>query len=199
MDFKELQEREVRVYRALRRVSDRILKSKTRNSLDSRGPFGRFFRILGGMSIAVLIACSTIPNPKHKEFKYPASFAFTGDVKRPYTALGLVRSKVNFESLDPNKEETTLCKNYFNKSVRELVKYAKERGGDAVIDIKSVVFLEDGRAELYPTAECSDDGQEGQILTQGIAVRWKREPISPSPSPSPSPLPPLSSNLEKKR
>ena len=50
---------------------------------------------------------------------------------------------------------------------------AKKQGGDAVIDLKSVVYLEDGRREMYPSAECSDDGIEGQVLCQGIAIKWK--------------------------
>jgi hypothetical protein len=53
------------------------------------------------------------------------------------------------------------------------VKYAKQQGADAVIDVRSVVFFEDGSRETYQTAECSDEGDTGQILAQGVAVRWK--------------------------
>jgi hypothetical protein len=51
-----------------------------------------------------------------------------------------------------------------------------------VIDVKSVVFLENGKSELYPSAECADDGMEGQVLSQGIAIRWKepKEPKEPN-------------------
>lgn len=116
--------------------------------------------------------CATLPEPKVKPYRFPKEEAFYGDVKRPYKTLGLVRSKVNFQSLDFTHEESDLCRNYFNKAVGDLVKIAKNQGGDAVIDIKSVVFLEDGRQETYPSAECSDDGMEGQVLCQGIAVKW---------------------------
>jgi hypothetical protein len=105
--------------------------------------------------------------------------AFKGNVSRTYEKLGLVRSKVNFLTLDPGREESELCRNYFNKAVKDLVKTAKNKGGDAVIDVKSVVFFEDGHMELYSTPECSDDGMEGQVLTQGIAVKWKDDAPAP--------------------
>jgi hypothetical protein len=133
--------------------------------------------VLIALALSTLLsACASLPAVKHKEYSFPKERAFLGDVKRPYEALGLVRSKVNFQSLDPNREEAELCRNYYNKAVTDLFKFAKDKGGDAVIDVKSVVFLEDGRHELYPTPECSDDGMEGQILTQGIAVKWKKKP-----------------------
>jgi hypothetical protein len=119
--------------------------------------------------------CATVPEPKFDKFSYPKGYAFVGDVQRPYTALGPVRSKVDYGSLDPSREEKMLCHNYYNKSVRELVRFAKKQGADAVINVESVVFLEDGRRETYKTPECSDDGSEGQILTQGIAVKWKKD------------------------
>lgn len=100
--------------------------------------------------------------------------AFIGEPDRPYEALGLVRTRVNFPSLDPRHDESQLCANYFNKAARDLLNRAREQGGDAVIDIKSVVFLIDGRSEVHPTPECSDDGAEGQVLAQGIAVKWKQ-------------------------
>jgi hypothetical protein len=125
------------------------------------------------LPIFCLSSCATLPTAKHKNYQFPKEKAFFGDVKRPYQVLGLVRSKATFISLDPNNEEAALCKNYFNKAVRDLVKFAKLQGGDAVIDVKSVVFLEDGRSELHPSAECSDDGMEGQVLCQGVAVKWK--------------------------
>jgi hypothetical protein len=121
------------------------------------------------------VGCATLPTPNVKKYGFPKQFAFFGDVKRPYEALGQVRSRATFQSLDPGHEESELCKNYFNKAVRELVSTAKKQGGDAVIDVKSVVFLEDGRREEYTTAECSDDGMEGEVLCQGIAVKWKPE------------------------
>jgi len=131
------------------------------------------------ISLGVLLAlsasaCSTLPEADHKKFTFPAKSAFVGDVKnRPYKAIGQVRTEVNYTTLDQDTEEEVQCRNYYNKAVIDLVKRAKKVGADAVIDIKSVVFLEDGRREEYKTAECSDDGQEGQILLIGIAVKWK--------------------------
>jgi len=117
-------------------------------------------------------ACTTLPTIHHKEYSYPGEKAFVGKVDRPYKAMGKVRAKVNFQSLDPNREETDLCINYYNKAVIDLLEMAKDRGADAVVDVKSVVFFEDGRFELFSTPECADDGIEGQVLTQGIAVKW---------------------------
>lgn len=133
-------------------------------------------------TIAVLIlililplGCSSLPSVKHSWHKFPEGKAFIGEPKKPYETLGIVRSEVNFPTLDPENSEERLCQNYFNKGVTQLVEYAKKQGGDAVIDVKSVVFLMDGRSEVYPKAECSDDGGEGQVLVRGIAVRWKTE------------------------
>ncbi len=120
--------------------------------------------------------CGSIPQSKYEAFHFPSNQAYITKVSRPFKPLGWVHSKVNFQSLDPNREEAALCKNYYNKAIGELVDIAKDKGADAVIDVKSVVFLEDGRRETYPTPECSDDGFEGQILVQGIAVQWEREP-----------------------
>jgi uncharacterized protein YbjQ (UPF0145 family) len=87
--------------------------------------------------------------------------------------MGGVRGKVNYTSLDGNHEEAELCVNYFNKAVLDMVRMAKEKGADAVIGIKSVVFYEGGQHEEFTKPECSDDGIEGQILTFGRAVKWK--------------------------
>jgi hypothetical protein len=129
------------------------------------------------MSLAVAMGllgagCSTSPQPKFKRFAYPKN-AFTGDVQRPYTVLGPVRARVDYPSLDFTHEEKELCRNYFNKAVRDLVRFGRQQGADAVLDVKSVTFLIDGRTELHAEPECSDDGAEGQILAQGIAVKWK--------------------------
>ncbi|MEK6704414.1 MAG: hypothetical protein AABZ06_01360 [Bdellovibrionota bacterium] len=120
---------------------------------------------------SVFAACATFPEPKLTRYDFPKG-AFFGEQKRAYKVIGMVKSRVDFPSLDPAHDEKILCVNYFNKSIVDLVKQAKEHGADAVIDIKSVVFLQDGRSETYGSAECSDDGEEGQVLTQGIAVKW---------------------------
>ncbi len=128
--------------------------------------------VVAGIGILVGSGCSSFPKSTFKPHSFPTETAFMGDVKRPYQKLGLVRSKVNYQSLDVSHEEGELCRNYFNKAVSDLVQMCKDKGGDAVIDVKSVVFLEDGRQELYPTSECADDGMEGQALAQGVAVKW---------------------------
>jgi hypothetical protein len=112
-------------------------------------------------------------------YSFPKDTAIVGDAKgRHYEKLGTVRTRVDFNSLDPTHEERTLCNNYFNKAVRDLVKQAKEQGGDAVIDVKSIVFYDDGQSKTFTTAECSDDGQQGQVLAQGIVVKWKPMPTT---------------------
>jgi len=123
----------------------------------------------------ILSSCSTLPKVSHKTYKFPDGKAFLDDPSRPYDKVGVVRSKVNYPTLDPDTDENRLCPNYFNKSVNELVKFAEEKGADAVVQVRSVVFLIDGRREAYPQPECSDDGQEGQILTEGTAVKWKEK------------------------
>lgn len=132
-------------------------------------------RHLGWALSCTLLGCGTIPEARYESFEFPNKNAFITAVKRPFQPLGWVKAKVNFQSFDPNREESALCKNYYNKAVRQLVQAALSKGADAVVDVKSVVFLEDGRQETYPTAECSDDGFEGQILLQGVAVKWKKE------------------------
>jgi hypothetical protein len=115
---------------------------------------------------------TTLPDPKITHYEFPKGKAFVGDVKRPYHKLGQVRTRVDFNTLDWIHEEDQLCRNYYNKGVRDLVKRAKDVGADAVIDIRSVVFSELGGSETFQTPECSDDGQDGQILLEGIAVKW---------------------------
>ena len=114
-----------------------------------------------------------MPSSEFKRYQFPNSASIQDKGGRPYTSLGFVRSKVNFQSLDPTHDENELCRNFYNKAVKELVQYAKEKGGDAVVRVRSVVFYGDGTHKLFPTPECSDDGMEGQILTQGEVIQWK--------------------------
>lgn len=98
----------------------------------------------------------------------------TGEWKeRPYEVLGWVRSKANWPTLDQDQYNEGLCRNYFNKAVRGLLQEAKKVGADAVIQVRSVVFMLDGKVGEYPTPECSDDGAEGEVLVRGIAVKFK--------------------------
>lgn len=117
--------------------------------------------------------CSSLPQSDFKFRKFPSDHAFIGDVKRPYTAVGTVRGKVNFSSLDADHEESELCRSAFNQASADMVKMARNKGADAIIQIKSVVFYEGGQREYYSTPECADDGMEGQVLTEATAIKWK--------------------------
>jgi uncharacterized protein YbjQ (UPF0145 family) len=66
-----------------------------------------------------------------------------------------------------------LCRNYYNKAAYLLLKEAKKVGADAVIQVRSVVFMLDGKMSEFSTPECSDDGAEGEILLRGIAIKYK--------------------------
>ncbi len=122
-----------------------------------------------------VMGCASLPEQKVKRFAFPKE-AFVDVPKRAFRRLGLVRTKVNFNTLNQDWEESSLCRNYFNKAALDLVKRAKERGADAVVEIRSIVFMVDGKSEAYSQAECSDDGGEGQVLAQGIAVKWDGDP-----------------------
>ena len=136
----------------------------------------RALRQAGAALLAVAAtSCATMPEPRFERHEFPED-AYVGDVKRPYETLGMVKTRVDFPTLYADRDENMLCSNYYNKAAADLVKRARKIGADAVIDIKSVVFLADGRSETYPTPECVDDGDEGQVLAQGIAIRWKQEP-----------------------
>ena len=122
--------------------------------------------------VVFFAGCSTFQEPKVAKYSFPRE-AFIGDPKREFQSLGMVRTKVNYKTLNSKYDETFLCKNYFHKAVRDLVRLAKKQGADAVVDVKSVVFLMDGRVETFTKPECSDEGEDGQVLAQGIAVKWK--------------------------
>jgi len=121
------------------------------------------------------VGCSTFPEPTHEDFEYPKENVYVKNPTKKFKKIGVVRSKVNFETLDPTLDVEKLCKNYYNKSVKELLKFAKKAGGDAVMDVKSVVFFMDGKMETYERPECADDGLEAQILTRGVAIKWIEE------------------------
>jgi hypothetical protein len=144
------------------------------------------------LALAILVGsfgCTSLPKPKQAYFSFPKD-AYIETPKRTFHPMGTVRSRVNYPSLDVRHEEQELCRNYFNKAVIDLVRMAKERGADAVIEVQSVVFLEDGRVETFKKPECADDGEEGQALAQGVAVKWKRAAAPPPESPhSPFALP----------
>ena len=134
----------------------------------------------------LLPACTTLPEPKLERHRFPTHSAFVEPITAPYVALGSVRAKRDFSTLDPVHEENEICRSYYNAAVQDLVKIAKSQGGDAVIEVRSVVFYDGGKSEVYKTPECSDDGDSGQILVQGIVIKYKPQP-SPSPTRSVSP------------
>jgi len=161
-----------------------------------------FFAITIGLCFAVLFnGCATMPDPKFTKFTFPKESAFVGDVDRPYQEKGKLTAKVNFETLDPNHDEKELCQNYYNRAVLDLLEKAKKRGADAVIKVQSVTYLNTGEKETADTPECFDDGQEGQSVVQGMAVKWlgkrskhypakiKVEEVNPAPTASPSASP----------
>lgn len=152
-----------------------------------------------GIVLSGVLGCSSLPAPKIQRYAFPRSGVFKGEPDRPYKTLGMVRTKVSWPSLltMPEHEEKELCRNHYNKAVQDLVRIAKKNGGDGVADLKSVVFLYDGRTEYYPTPECSDDGEEGQVLLQGIAFKYAQltdpEVRIPQENPEGAP-PPVPSN-----
>src|SRR5690242_13339934 len=91
----------------------------------------RVYRTLIGL--VLLTGCTTLPTVKHKDYTFPKEKAFVEKVTTPYQVLGTVRAKVNYQTLDPSREEDDLCKNYYNKAVIDLVKMARQKGGDAVL------------------------------------------------------------------
>ncbi len=159
----------------------------------------RRFYLFGALAAGAIGACATLPDVKFTKFSFPKESVFVGDVERPYKEMGNVKAKVNFQTLDPNHDEKEICKNYYNRAAMDLLDKAKARGAQAVIKVQSVTFLNNGKVETADTPECFDDGEEGQILLQGVAVKWeakrskhypakvKVEEVSVAPTASPSP------------
>ena len=138
----------------------------------------------------LISSCASLPDEtvRHERFSFPDSQAFielpTGiHGKRTYKTLGWVRAKAEWSTLDQDVYSEGLCRNYFNKAVRSLLKEAKKVGADAVIQVRSVVFGLDGKIGEFPTPECSDDGNRGEVLVRGIAIKYKplenSQPSSP--------------------
>lgn len=119
-------------------------------------------------------ACASVPENKVKPAVWPKN-AFVDVPAYPYDILGDVKTRVDYNALDFDHDEFFLCKNAFARAAKDLVRFARENGGDAVIETRSVVFNLDGSTESFESPECTDDGAEGQILARGIAVRWKRD------------------------
>ena len=137
-----------------------------------------FFLILG-----VLAGCSTLPTPEIKRYAFPKQDVYLGEPDRPYEVIGTVRTSAHWPSLLlPGANEQSLCRNSYNKAATDLLRRAREAGAEAVMQVRSVVFYLTGKRETYTTPECSDDGENGEILLEGVAVRYKRpeEPRSPA-------------------
>ena len=162
------------------------VKNKTQNK---KGPFhsgGRFTSEKALVLFCLLVAtgCATsLPEERHKTFHFPEKSVYveepTGEnLGHPYEIMGWVKAREHFPTMEQDPNSQTLCKNYYNKAAHDLLKEAKKAKGEAVIKVRSVVMLLDGKTEEHTTAECSDDGAEGEILMRGIAIKWK--PLPPS-------------------
>lgn len=140
----------------------------------------RFAQVVISFSVWGM-GCMTVPSVSHRKYEFPKNSVFLEMPTAPrghvIEKLGLVRAKVNFPSFDPERPEVegdTYCRNYYNQAALQLLKFSQDKGGNAVANVRSVVFYLDGKHELFKAPECSDDGAEGQILLQGIAIRYKK-------------------------
>lgn len=137
------------------------------------------FRFFSSAVFLVFAACATsLPKERHDVHRFPEKLVFveepTGEFKnKPYEVLGWVRSQAQYPTMEQDPNNGRLCRNYYNKAAAELLKEAKKAKAEAVIKVRSVVLLMDGKVEEHVTPECSDDGAEGEILLRGIAIRWK--------------------------
>ncbi len=139
-------------------------------------------------SLLYLVSCASLPEERHERYSFPAKNVYpelpTGEnLNRPYETLGWVRSRAAYPTMEQMDTNQPLCRNYYNKAAQNLLKEAKKAHGEAVIQVRSVVLLLDGKVEEHVTPECSDDGAEGEVLLRGIAIRYKPMP-SPTPTPS---------------
>ena len=130
----------------------------------------------------ICTGCATsLPEERHDVFHFPQKLVYveepTGEfLGRAYTVLGWVRTRAHFPTMEQDPNSQKLCVNYYNKAAKDLLKEAKKPGADAVIKVRSIVMLLDGKTEEHATAECSDDGAEGEILLRGVAIKWKPVP-----------------------
>lgn len=137
--------------------------------------------------VGVSAGCSTLPTPEVKRHVFPKQDVYLGEPDRPYEVMGTVRASAHWPSLLlPGVDEKALCRNSYNKAAADLLRRAREAGADAVIQVRSVVFYLTGKRETYTTPECSDDGESGEILLEGVAIHYKKldEPkVVASPKP----------------
>lgn len=145
------------------------------------------------MAILSGSCASTLPTEKHATYLFPQEDVYVelpigAHMGQPVKPLGWVKARVRYPTLESDTNNSHLCRNYYNKGAAQLLKEARKVGGDAVIQVRSVVFLFSGETQEFATPECSDDGAEGEILLRGIAVKYLPFP-SPTPRPSPSASP----------
>jgi hypothetical protein len=125
------------------------------------------------LGLALGSCSSTVPTPNKKIYDFPGDGqAFINAPKRPYKVLGEVKTKATYSTLDFEHGDDQLCRNYYNKAVKDLVDRAKNVGADAIVNIRSIVFYEDGTHQIFKTPECADDGEEGEILVAATAIKW---------------------------
>ena len=127
----------------------------------------------------ILTGCASaqLPTEHHEHYSFPETRVYVEEptgkaVGVPYKILGWVRSKAEYPTMEQEVNNQTLCRNYYNKAAKLLLKEAQKADADAVIKVRSVVFMIDGKTEEYPTPECSDDGAQGEILLRGIAIKF---------------------------
>ncbi|MEN9722064.1 MAG: hypothetical protein RJB38_50 [Pseudomonadota bacterium] len=129
---------------------------------------------MGGVLVAA--ACASAPKPKQSAEVLPLVPAgvYLQEPARAYRVVGTVRAWEEFTTaLDDSFDEREFqrrCRKAFHDASVKLLRTAQENGGNAVVKIRSVVFLADGRKELYAQPECADDGDSGEALVEGLAV-----------------------------
>jgi hypothetical protein len=132
--------------------------------------------VLSGL---LFVGCATsLPKERHEVFRFPSKLVYLDEpigenLGRPFEILGWVRSKAYYPTLEQDNENPVLCRNYYNKAANDLLKEALKAKADAVIKVRSIIFLLDGKYQEHSTPECTDDGAEGEVLLKGIAIRWK--------------------------
>ena len=146
-----------------------------------------------GLSVAVA-GCSAPkvkpPLPPVIEGPLLPKAVYFGKPPYKYKGLGVVRASKTFSTLNlemTDEIEAAYCKKVFVDAVNELLQLSKTNGGDGVADVHSVVFLADGRQESFDRPECTDDGEEGEVLVQGVAIKWVRTAAQPGPAASSAP------------
>ncbi len=125
--------------------------------------------------------CATsLPEPKHDRYAFPDKVFIEEPTGRlqgvPYKPLGWVKAKATWPTMEHESNNQSLCRNYYNRAARNLAREAEKAGADAVIRVRSIVILLDGKTEEHPTPECSDDGAEGEILLRGVAIKFTPPP-----------------------